>query len=160
MRVLVQRVSHAKVVVEGETIGEIGSPDAYRPMGLLLLVGIGAEDESAVAELMPAMAQKVVNLRIFPDEQDKMNLSLSDVRGEILAVSQFTLYADCRKGRRPSFIGAAAPQVGSKLFDAFVESLRALGVRVATGRFGAMMDVHLVNDGPVTIWLDSAELLA
>jgi D-tyrosyl-tRNA(Tyr) deacylase len=106
------------------------------------------------------MARKVVNLRIFADEAGKMNRSILETGGSILAVSQFTLHADCRKGRRPSFIKAAAPEIGERMFDAFVEALRAEGVKVETGRFGAMMDVHLINDGPVTIWLDSAEALA
>ncbi len=148
MRVLVQRVRSASVVVEEETIGAIDA-------GLLLLVGIGQED--AEATLGP-MAQKIVNLRILADEAGKMNRSLLEAGGAILAVSQFTLHADCRKGRRPNFLQAAPPETAARLFDRFVEILRAAGVRVATGRFGAMMDVHLVNDGPVTIWLNSEEL--
>jgi len=148
MRILLQRVREAKVTVNGETVGQIGS-------GLLLLVGIGHEDSEAT---LAPMAQKVIQLRIFADEEGKMNRSLLDSGGEILAVSQFTLHADCREGRRPSFIRAAPPETGARLFDQFVESLRAQNVRVETGRFGAMMDVHLINDGPVTIWLDSVEL--
>jgi D-tyrosyl-tRNA(Tyr) deacylase len=151
MRVLLQRVSEARVLIEGETVGEIGT-------GLLLLVGVGAGDSEK--NLGAPLAQKIVNLRVFPDAADKMNRSILEAGGAILAVSQFTLYADCRKGRRPSFIGAAPPEVGSRLFDAFVAELRGLGVRVETGRFGAMMDVHLVNDGPVTIWLDTDELFS
>lgn len=158
MRVLLQRVSRARVEIDGVVVGEIGKrqgEEKHAPIGLLLLVGIGQGD---TRDILDSMAQKVVNLRIFPDEADKMNRSLLDIGGEILAVSQFTLYADCRKGRRPSFIGAAPPDLGSELFDAFVAALSALGPRVETGRFGAMMDVHLVNDGPVTIWLDTADL--
>lgn len=150
MRILLQRVREAQVDVEGETVGRIGR-------GLLLLVGIGAEDAPAILE---PMAQKIANLRIFGDAEGKMNLSLVDVGGEILAVSQFTLHADCRKGRRPSFVRAAPPEAALKLFDDFVAALRRLGIKVETGRFGAMMDVRLVNEGPVTIWLDSAEALA
>lgn len=135
------------------------------PPGLLLFVGIGKEDDASVIE---PMAKKIANLRIMEDADGKMNRSILDLRtgadlasngADILAVSQFTLYADCKKGRRPSFVHAAAPDVGKALFDDFVEALRAQGLRVATGRFGAMMDVHLVNDGPVTIWLDSDEVL-
>jgi D-tyrosyl-tRNA(Tyr) deacylase len=147
MRALLQRVSRASVKVDGELVGSIGP-------GLLALVCVGHEDGEAELELL---ARKTVQLRIFPDEQQKMNRSLLDVGGELLAVSQFTLYADCRKGRRPSFIGAAPPDKGEELFDLWCEKVRSYGVRVATGVFGAMMDVELVNDGPVTIWLDTAE---
>lgn len=166
MRVVIQRVREARVEVDGETIGRIGnaisgeksddnSETAAGAAGFLLLVGIGAGDAEATLQ---AMCDKVVNLRVLADADGKMNLSLIDVRGEILAVSQFTLYADCKKGRRPSFIHAAPPEMGARMFDLFVEKLRATGLHVATGRFGAMMDVHLVNDGPVTITLDSDEL--
>lgn len=158
MRILIQRVSEARVTVGGEVVGEIAVRDGRSgPVGLALLVGVGGEDTEAVLE---PMARKVVNLRIFPDENGKMNRSLLDAGGEILAVSQFTLYADCRKGRRPSFLGAAPPELGERLFNGFVDVLRAHGPRVATGRFGAMMDVALVNHGPVTIWLDSEQSLA
>lgn len=158
MRILIQRVSEARVTVGGEVVGEIAARDGRSgPVGLALLVGVGGEDTEAVLE---PMARKVVNLRIFPDEDGKMNRSLLDAGGEILAVSQFTLYADCRKGRRPSFLGAAPPELGERLFNGFVDVLRAHGPRVATGRFGAMMDVALVNHGPVTIWLDSEQSLA
>lgn len=153
MRILIQRVREARVTVDGETVGAIGG--AGRPPGLLLLVGVGETDSQAMLE---PMARKIVNLRIFGGDAGKMNRSLLDVGGEALAVSQFTLYADCRKGRRPSFVGAAGPDPGRALFDRLVETLRSLGPRVETGRFGAMMDVHLINDGPVTIWLDSADL--
>lgn len=149
MRVLLQRVAGARVDVEGETIGEIGA-------GLLLLVGIGREDDASV---VAPMAGKIVNLRVFPDDEGRMNRSLSETGGAVLAVSQFTLHADCRKGRRPNFLAAAPPAEGEALFDAFVTELRSLVPRVETGRFGAMMQVHLVNDGPVTIWLDSEEIL-
>lgn len=152
--------------VEGRTVGSVGGANAgapgaesagsIRPQHLLLLVGIGAEDDEAVLE---PMARKILNLRILSDEQDKMNRSLLERGGEVLAVSQFTLYADCRRGRRPSFTGAAGPERGNELFKKFVEAMRREGVRVETGEFGAMMDVHLVNDGPVTIWLDSDEAL-
>ena len=125
--------------------------------GLLLLVGIGGEDtERTVAP----MAAKILNLRIFADDEGKMNRSILETGGEVLAVSQFTLYANCRKGRRPSFIQAAPAELGEQLFAGFVQALRDQNVRVATGRFGAMMDIHLINDGPVTIWLDSDQVLA
>lgn len=155
MRVVVQRVREARVEVEGEVVGRIGGA-ADGAGGLLLLVGIGKQDTEATLE---AMARKIVNLRIFGDEAGRMNRSLLETGGEVLAVSQFTLYADCRKGRRPSFVDAAEPERGRALFDRFVEALRGLGRKVETGRFGAMMDVHLVNEGPVTIWLDSDETL-
>ncbi|MCX2726855.1 D-aminoacyl-tRNA deacylase [Thermomicrobium sp. 4228-Ro] len=148
MRVLLQRVSRASVTVDGQIVGAIGP-------GLLLLVGIRRGDDQATAEWM---AQKVANLRIFEDEAGKMNRSVLDVGGQALVVSQFTLYADVRKGRRPSFVEAAAPEEARPLVDAFADALRQLGVPVETGVFGAHMDVELVNDGPVTIWLDSAEL--
>lgn len=153
MRILLQRVREARVTVDSETVGEIGG--AEHPPGLLLLVGIGVRDTETVLE---PMARKVVNLRIFGDEAGKMNRSLLDMGGGVLAVSQFTLYADCRKGRRPSFTDAAPPEAGEALFDQFVGTLRSQGPRVQTGRFGAMMDVHLINDGPVTVWLDSEDL--
>jgi D-aminoacyl-tRNA deacylase len=149
MRVLLQRVREARVEVDGRVVGAIGAP------GLLALVGVGRDDTEA--DLEP-MARKVLQLRIFADEAGKMNRSLVEVGGEVLAVSQFTLYADCRKGRRPSFVKAAEPETGRRLFDRWVEVLRREGARVETGEFGAMMDVHLVNDGPVSIWLDSDEL--
>lgn len=152
MRVLVQRVSEASVEVEGRIVGRIGR-------GFLLLVGIGAEDAADGGAALLPMAAKVLNLRVMPDEQDRMNRSLLDVQGEILAVSQFTLHADCRRGRRPSFTAAAPPDAATAYFDRFVELLRQSGLKVETGVFGAMMRVSLVNDGPVTIWLDSTEVL-
>lgn len=153
MRVLVQRVSRASVKVEGAITGQIGP-------GLLLLAGITAGDTEADGA---ALAQKIAHLRIFPDEQGAMNLSALDRQAAgqesgILVVSQFTLYADMRKGRRPSFVQAAPPDVASPLVDAFADQFRRLGFTVAEGIFGAHMDVALVNDGPVTLWLDTAEL--
>ena len=145
MRIVLQRVKSASVTVGGERISEIGA-------GLLLLVGVAQGDGEAEADWL---AEKVAGLRIFNDESGKMNLSLEDVGGEILAVSQFTLLADTRKGKRPSFVGAAPPEEAERLFDYFCERLREAGVgSVETGSFGAMMDVALVNDGPVTIVLE------
>ncbi len=149
MRVLLQRVTESSVSVDGETVGSIGR-------GLVLLVGVGEQDTAAQAN---RLAEKIVHLRIFNDEAGKFNLSLLDVEGEALVVSQFTLYADARKGRRPSFTAAARPDVAQPLCDHFAEQLRRLGVKhVATGTFGAMMSVQIHNDGPVTIWLDSDDL--
>jgi D-tyrosyl-tRNA(Tyr) deacylase len=145
MRAVVQRVSEASVKIEGEEVGRIGH-------GMLVLLGVGRDDESKDAAYL---AEKVVHLRIFADEQDKMNRSLLDVGGGLLAVSQFTLWGDCRKGRRPSFVAAAEPEKAEELYDAFIQSARNLGVTVATGRFQEMMQVSLVNDGPVTLLLDS-----
>ena len=145
MRMVVQRVSRAKVTVEGRVSGEIGA-------GLMILLGVGKEDTSGVAV---AMAEKASNLRIFEDEQGKMNRSLLDVKGEALVVSQFTLYGDARGQRRPSFISAAPPELAKKLYEEFCEALRGLGVNVGTGIFQAMMSVELVNEGPVTILIDS-----
>ena len=145
MRMVVQRVSRAKVAVEGRVTGEIGA-------GLVILLGVGKEDTSAIAA---AMAEKASNLRIFEDEQGKMNRSLLDVKGEALVVSQFTLYGDARGQRRPSFISAAPPELAKKLYEEFCEALRGLGVDVETGIFQAMMSVELVNEGPVTILIDS-----
>ncbi|MCS7051469.1 MAG: D-aminoacyl-tRNA deacylase [Thermomicrobium sp.] len=148
MRVLVQRVSQAQVTVDGTVVGSIGR-------GVLLLVGVRHGDDRATATWM---AQKVAHLRIFEDDAGKMNRSVLEVGGSALVVSQFTLYADVRKGRRPSFVEAASPEEARPLIDVFAEALRSLGLPVETGVFGAHMDVALVNDGPVTIWLDSAEL--
>ena len=145
MRMVVQRVSRAKVTVEGQVTGEIGA-------GLMILLGVGKEDTSSVAA---GMAEKASNLRIFEDEQGKMNRSLLDVKGEALVVSQFTLYGDARGQRRPSFISAAPPELANKLYEEFCEALRRLGVNVGTGIFQAMMSVELVNEGPVTILIDS-----
>lgn len=144
MRALIQRVSEASVEVDGERIAAIGG-------GLLVLVAAGAADgPDAPAQL----AAKVARLRIFADAEGRMNRSIADVGGEALVVSQFTLYADVRRGNRPGFTDAAPPGIGEQLVDAFAAALRELGVPVATGRFGARMQVALVNDGPVTIWLD------
>jgi len=145
MRAVVQRVSRARVTVNGRVTGEIGN-------GLLILLGVGRDDTSAVAL---NLAEKIANLRIFNDEQGKMNRSLLEVGGSALVVSQFTLYGDARGQRRPSFIAAASPETAKKLYEEFSEALRRLGVTVATGVFGAMMSVELVNEGPVTILLDS-----
>ena len=145
MRAVVQRVSRASVMVEGRTAGEIGK-------GVVVLVAVGRKDTAAVAS---GMAEKVANLRIFNDEAGKMNLSLLDTGGAALAISQFTLYGDARGQRRPSFIQAAPPELGKELYEEFVRALRALGVRAETGVFQAHMAVELVNDGPVTILLDS-----
>ncbi|MBB6633966.1 D-aminoacyl-tRNA deacylase [Cohnella thailandensis] len=147
MRVVLQRVSEASVRVEGKIVGEIGN-------GLLLLVGIAPGDGD---KELAWMADKVAGLRIFEDDAGKMNLSVEEVRGAILSVSQFTLYGDCRKGRRPNFLGAAKPEIASELYDRFNGLLREKGFEVATGVFGAMMAVSLVNDGPVTLILDSPE---
>jgi len=145
MRAVVQRVSRARVTVNGAAIGEIGA-------GLMILLGIGRDDSSAIAE---SMAGKIAHLRIFEDDQRKMNCSLLDVNGSALVVSQFTLYGDARGQRRPSFIAAAPPEQAKLLYEEFCEVLRRLGVTVATGMFQAMMSVELVNEGPVTILLDS-----
>jgi len=149
MRALLQRVTHASVVVDGETIGSIDD-------GLLVLLGVGEHDTDSDLELL---ANKLVHLRVFRDEQGRFDKSLLDIAGGALVVSQFTLYADCRKGRRPSFTGAARPEVASPRCDRFADRLRELGVpRVETGRFAADMKVSLCNHGPVTIWLDTAAL--
>jgi D-tyrosyl-tRNA(Tyr) deacylase len=153
VRVLVQRVRRAKVTVAEETTGEIGR-------GFLLLVGVTLDDTAAAADLL---ARKVAHLRVFDDASGNLNRSALELleAGEpiwMLVVSQFTLYADCRKGRRPSFVRAAPPAIAEPLVDGFADGLRAHGLPVATGHFGAEMQVELVNDGPVTIWLDSAEL--
>lgn len=147
MRVVVQRSKEACVSVEGEITGQISS-------GLVLLVGVTHHDTLADAAYV---ADKIVNLRIFEDENEKMNFSLLDVGGQILSISQFTLYGDCRKGRRPNFMDAAKPDHASQIYDAFNTILREKGVKVETGRFGAMMEVSLINDGPVTIIIESKE---
>ncbi|MED1468366.1 D-aminoacyl-tRNA deacylase [Bacillus salipaludis] len=145
MRVVVQRSKKAKVTVNGEITGQINS-------GLVLLVGVTHDDTDEDAVYL---ADKVANLRIFEDDAEKMNLSLLDVGGEILSVSQFTLYGDCRNGRRPSFINAARPEQAIGLYETFNRLLRDKGIHVETGRFGAMMEVELTNDGPVTLIVDS-----
>jgi D-aminoacyl-tRNA deacylase len=145
MRLLLQRVTRAEVRVEGRATGSIAA-------GLVVLVGVGHDDDEATAR---AMADRCVDLRIFRDEEGRTNRSLIDIGGELLAVSQFTLYADTRKGRRPSFLDAAPPELGERLYEVFAQAVEARGVRVARGVFGAEMEVELVNDGPMTIWLDS-----
>jgi D-tyrosyl-tRNA(Tyr) deacylase len=145
MRAVVQRVSRASVTVDGRITGEIAN-------GLMILLGVGHNDSSGVAV---SMAEKIANLRIFEDDQRKMNRSLLDVKGSVLVVSQFTLYGDARGQRRPSFVAAAPAEQANNLYEEFAEALRRLGVTVATGVFGAMMSVELVNEGPVTILLDS-----
>jgi D-aminoacyl-tRNA deacylase len=145
MRAVVQRVTRAKVTVEGHVTGEIGA-------GLMILLGVGKQDSTAVAT---AMAEKLANLRIFDDAAGKMNLSLLDVKGSALVVSQFTLYGDARGQRRPTFISAAPPELAKKVYEEFCDALGNLGVTVGTGIFQAMMSVELVNEGPVTILVDS-----
>src|SRR5881397_799336 len=147
MRAVLQRVSRARVTVEGRVTGEIAA-------GLMILLGVGREDTSAVAA---SLAEKCANLRIFEDEQGKMNRSLLEMKGGALVVSQFTLYGDARGQRRPSFISAAPPELAKALYEEFCEALRKLGVTVTTGVFQAMMAVELVNEGPVTILLDSSK---
>ena len=145
MRLLLQRISRAEVRIAGEVVGASGP-------GLLILVGIGPSDDAALADVM---AQRMADLRIFNDEQGKTNRSIVETGGNALVVSQFTLYADTRRGRRPGFGDAAAPDLAERLYGRLVESIRGLGISVATGRFGHAMEVELVNDGPFTIWLDS-----
>jgi D-tyrosyl-tRNA(Tyr) deacylase len=148
MRIVLQRVSRASVTVRGERVAEIGR-------GFLLLVGVGREDAFGEYD---RLADKIANLRVFEDDAGKMNRSLADVGGEVLVVPQFTLYGDLRRGRRPSWDGAAPPEVAARRVEAFAEALRARGVRVARGAFREHMHVELVNDGPVTIWIDAAAL--
>ena len=145
MRAVIQRVSRCRVLVAGKVVGEIGP-------GLLVLLGVGKADEEAAADYL---AEKILGLRIFEDDQEKMNLSVQDRRGEVLVVSQFTLYGDVRRGKRPSFDAAARPEEAKRLYEYFVAKIRAAGLRCETGLFQAMMDVELVNQGPVTILLDS-----
>jgi len=147
MRAVVQRVSRARVTVSGEVAGEIG-------LGLLVLVGVGRDDTRADADYL---VEKTVGLRIFEDSGGKMNLSVADVGGALLVVSQLTLYGDARRGKRPSFDAAAPPDQARELYEYFVEKVRAAGLRCATGRFQEMMQVELVNEGPVTILLDSGK---
>jgi D-aminoacyl-tRNA deacylase len=147
MRALIQRVTQARVVVEGAVVGEIGA-------GLLILLGVAKPDSAADAALL---ADKILNLRIFPDTEGKMNRSLLDIQGSLLVVSQFTLYGDCRKGRRPGFDAAAPAEEARALYESFVEIARRSGLRVETGVFQAHMEVALVNDGPVTLMLETKE---
>lgn len=145
MRAVIQRVRQARVVVGDEVVGAIGP-------GLLVLLGVATRD---LADDARRLADKIVGLRIFADAEGKMNRSVADVGGSVVVVSQFTLYGDCTRGRRPSFIAAAGPDVAVPLYEALVNEVRALGVPTATGRFGAMMQVELTNDGPVTLIIDS-----
>jgi D-tyrosyl-tRNA(Tyr) deacylase len=149
VKALLQRVTKASVGVEGDVVGQIGA-------GLAVLVGVASGDTEKDAQYL---AQKTVNLRIFPDNAGKFNLSVLDVRGELLAVSQFTLMSDTRKGRRPSFTGAAEPVLAEQLFERFVQEVRDTGLKVETGRFQAHMKVEIHNDGPVTILMDSRDKL-
>jgi D-tyrosyl-tRNA(Tyr) deacylase len=144
----VQRVSEARVCVDGEVIGQIQA-------GLVVLLGVGHEDGTAEVEWL---ADKVIGLRVFEDDAGKMNRSLEEAGGAMLVVSQFTLYGDCRRGRRPSFTTAAAPELAEQLYEAFVVRVRAAGIEVATGKFREHMLVSLTNDGPVTLWIDTAEM--
>jgi D-tyrosyl-tRNA(Tyr) deacylase len=148
MRAVVQRVSQAEVTVDGESVGKIAR-------GFLVLLGVAVDDKPADAV---AVASKIVGLRVFEDEAGKMNLSLAEVGGAVLAVSQFTLLADCRQGRRPSFTAAAPPELANRLYQEFIAEVRGLGIPVETGRFQADMQVALVNDGPVTLLIDSRKL--
>jgi D-aminoacyl-tRNA deacylase len=145
VKALLQRVSRASVRIEDETVGAIDE-------GLAILLGVGPDDTEAIAD---GLARKAAELRIFRDDDGRTNRSLSDVGGSALVVSQFTLFADTRRGRRPGFTGAAPPDLAERLYERFAATLRGLGVQVATGRFGAEMAVELVNDGPFTIWLDT-----
>ena len=145
MRVVVQRVKEAGVEVNGEIVGEIGE-------GFLVLLGVGRDDSEADVNYL---VDKILGLRVFEDENGKLNLSIKETRGEALVVSQFTLLGDCRKGRRPSFDQAAPPELAENLYTRFVENLKEKGMRVKTGKFGEIMEVHLTNSGPVTLLLDS-----
>ncbi|MFA6521633.1 MAG: D-aminoacyl-tRNA deacylase [Candidatus Gracilibacteria bacterium] len=148
MKALIQRVKNADVKVDGKVIGQVGN-------GLMILIGFTGTDEEKDLDFF---VEKIINLRIFEDENQKMNLSLLNVKGEALIVSQFTLYADCKGGRRPSFIEAAAPEKALALYTKFVQLFKDKGIKVGEGEFGAMMDVSLVNSGPTTIILDSEQL--
>src|SRR6266436_10052608 len=148
MRALLQRVSRASVTVDEHTVGQIG-------WGLLVLLGVGRDDSEVQVKIL---ADKIVHLRIFGDDEGKMNRSLLDIGGEVLVVSQFTLYADVRRGRRPSFTDAAPPVVAETLFEHFKEALANYGLTVASGIFGASMTIEIRNEGPVTIWLDSEQM--
>jgi D-tyrosyl-tRNA(Tyr) deacylase len=148
MRAIIQRVTQGRVSIEGKVVGEINA-------GLVILLGVGAGDEAADVEIM---VNKIANLRIFADAEGKFNLSALDVNAEMLVISQFTLFADARKGRRPSFTDAARPEIAIPLYEKFVEKLKAMGFKVETGEFQADMLVEIHNSGPVTIWLDTADM--
>jgi D-tyrosyl-tRNA(Tyr) deacylase len=148
MRACIQRVSEAHVTVDGSETGRIGR-------GLVVLLGVGHDDGDAEVNWL---AEKIVGLRIFEDDAGKMNRSLADVGGAMLVISQFTLYGDCRRGRRPSFTDAAPPELAERLYESFVAAVRGAGIEVATGQFREHMMVSLVNDGPVTLWIDTADL--
>ena len=149
MRAVLTRVKSASVTIDGEVVGKIGK-------GFLILLGVGPED---TREHCRYLAQKALGLRIFEDENGKMNLGLDQIGGEVLVVSQFTLYGNCRKGHRPSFTDAAPPELGNELYEAFLEECKALGYPPQHGRFGADMQVESINDGPVTLWLDTQQLM-
>ena len=149
MRAVLTRVRSASVAIDGETVGQIGQ-------GFLILLGVGPEDTEATCRYL---AEKALGLRVFEDENEKMNLGLADVGGQVLVVSQFTLYGNCRKGRRPSFAEAAGPELGNRLYEQFLEECRRLGYEPQHGRFGADMQVSSVNDGPVTLILDTKQLM-
>ena len=149
MRAVLTRVRSASVTIDGEVVGKIGE-------GFLILLGVGPED---TREHCRYLAQKALGLRIFEDENGKMNLGLDQIGGEVLVVSQFTLYGNCRKGRRPSFTDAAPPELGNELYEAFLQECEALGYPPQHGRFGADMQVESINDGPVTLWLDTQQLM-
>ena len=149
MRAVLTRVRSASVTIDGEVVGKIGK-------GFLILLGVGPED---TREHCRYLAQKALGLRIFEDENGKMNLDLDQIGGEVLVVSQFTLYGNCRKGRRPSFTDAAPPELGNELYEAFLQECEALGYPPQHGRFGADMQVESINDGPVTLWLDTQQLM-
>ena len=149
MRAVVTRVASASVSIDGETVGKIGR-------GFLILLGVGPEDGEAQCR---RLAEKALGLRVFSDEQGKMNLGLEQIGGEVLVVSQFTLYGNCRKGRRPSFVAAAPPELGNAMYERFLELCREMGFAPQHGRFGADMQVESVNDGPVTLWLATDELM-
>ena len=148
MKVVIQRVSQASVTINNNQTASIAA-------GFVILLGVGKGDTEKETDVL---IEKIINLRIMSDEEDKMNKSILDTKGEILVVSQFTLHADCKKGRRPSFLQAADPQKGEELYELFIEKLKNKGITVQTGTFGAMMDVSLINDGPVTIILDTDQL--
>ena len=148
MRALLQRVTHASVTVDEQVVGQIG-------LGLLVLLGVGQDDSEVQVK---TLADKIVHMRVFGDDEGKINRSLLDIGGEVLVVSQFTLFADIRRGRRPGFTNAAPPSLAEPLVERFKEAIAAYGLRVTDGIFGAHMQVELLNDGPVTIWMDSEEL--